>query len=31
LGKLRGRFHDHPFHRLCSRGAYVAHHMDAVI
>jgi hypothetical protein len=30
LGKLRGRFHDHPFHWLCSRGAYVAHRMDAV-
>jgi hypothetical protein len=31
LGKLCGRFHNHPFHRLCSRGAYVAHCMDAVI
>jgi hypothetical protein len=31
LGKFRGRFHTHPFHRLCSRRAYVACRIDAVI
>jgi hypothetical protein len=31
LAKLRRRFHDHPFHRRCRRGGYVAHRMDAVI
>ena len=31
LGTLRGWFHDHPFHRLCSSGGYVAYGMGAVI
>ena len=31
LCKLRGRFHRHPFHPLCSRGAYVAYRIEAVI